>query len=801
MIKHHLKLFIRNVNRYRRFFLTNTIGLSIGIATSAMLLLHIHYEKNFDDFYPQPENLYRVSYHASKDGKILTNSCRSHSALSPLLQNETGLVAASCRAFYESCYMYTDNVQLYNQDVVWADSAFFNVFQNRLLLGNATTALSNKYSTAISEKMANVYFGGEDPVGKIIKLNEGIPFTVTAVFKNIPQNTHLHYDFVVSFNTLEDYGVKQTGNWSSLFVSTYFRKTPVAQEQGISQSLSDISGKYLTKNGKDGMGARYSAMPVKDIYLHSGLESEFRPQGNPTKIKLLGLIAIFIIVIAWTNNINISTALSTERVKATGIRRVNGARNWSIIKYNLTELFLVNIMAILLSLAILLLALPLFKNLVGNNIETDFGAQPWFWLMLGTLLVAGTAFTGVITSITQSSFNPLQLLNNKANNTAGTRAMRHGLTVFQFMLAIILIGTTTLVFKQIKFLENSDLGMCTNQVLVLRGPATNNTSGDRRYREFCAFRNELLQSPYVKNVTATMNIPGQTNRYNNVWVSIKGKQIDRPFNISFSDENYFATYQVPIIAGRDFHSSMENEAKSIIINEKAAKAIGFGTATEAIGEKINVGKQELEIVGVAKDFHHESLQKEIGPYIYQFKHPHEFGYYPALVETSNIPELIKTVEHVWKNHYSKAQPDFFFLDTYFNKQYISYKQLGKLAGIGSILSIIIACLGLFALVSFTLNKRIKEIGVRKVNGATISEVMALLNKDFVKWVAIAFIIATPIAWYAMHLWLENFAYKTTLSWWIFALAGVSALGIAMLTVSWQSWRAATRNPVEALRYE
>lgn len=801
MLNYYLKLILRNFARHRRFFVINILGLSIGIATSALLWMQIQYENSFDNFYPQYENLYRVSYHASKDGKELTNSCRTQSALGPTLQEASELISASCRCFYESCFMYTDNVQMYNQDVVWADRGFLNVFQNEMVQGDISTALENKYSVAISDKMAHIYFGEEDPIGKVIKLNEGIPFTVTAVFKTLPKNTHLHYDFAVSFSTLEDYGVNLKGNWRSTFVSTYFRKIPTAPVTSISNLLADISEKYLTNRGKDGLEASYSVMPVKDIYLKSNLSGEFVPQGNLTKVKLLFIIAIFIIVIAWTNNINISTALSFERAKVSVIRKINGANNRSLMKYHLAEVLGINLAAVFLSLLFILLALPIFRSFVNYDISITSFLQPWFWLMLGGVLLAGVIFTGGISVLLQSSSSPFQVIGNKINNTTNFGSVRYGLTVFQFMLAIILIGSTTLIFKQINYLEKSNLGMNPSQVLVMRGPATNNTSGERRYHEFCAFREELLQSPYVEKVTATMNIPGQANRYNDVTVSRKGKEINTRFNISFSDENYFATYQVPIVAGRNFYPVMANETKSVIINEKAAEDMGFESAAEAVGQKINVRDREMEIVGVAKDFHHESLQKELEPYIYQFRHPHEFGYYPALVNTANIPALMKSVRQVWKKHYPNALPDFFFLDTYFNKQYISYKQLGQLAGASSLLAIFIACLGLFALVSHTVNKKVKEIGVRKVNGAKVSEIMTMLNRDFVKWVIIAFVIATPIAYYTMSRWLENFAYKTPLSWWIFALAGVMALGIALLTVSWQSWRAAARNPVEALRYE
>ncbi|MCY1719255.1 ABC transporter permease [Prolixibacteraceae bacterium Z1-6] len=801
MYQHYLNQIFRNFVKHKRFFVINIIGLSVGIATFAMLWMYVQYEKSYDSFYPQADNLYRVNYHASKDGNQLTNSCRSHSALNQVLQTESDLIAASCRAFYESCYMYTENVQLYFQDVLWADSAFFNVFQNELIHGDATTALENKYSVAISEKVAKIYFGKNEAVGNVIKLNEGIPFTVTAVFKTLPQNTHLHYDFVVSFSTLEDYGVNRDGNWNSLFVSTYFRKIPTATDKAILNLLTNLADKYIVNNGKDGFEATYTILPLTDIYLKSNSEGEFTPQGNLTKVNLLVVIAFFVIFIAWTNNINISTALSFERAKANGIRKLNGANNQSIVKLYFTELLAINLLAIFFSVLLILLAFPFFKSYINNNISNLFFTSPGFWLMLAGILVAGILFTGTVSALLQSSVTPLQLLSNKISSTKSFGSLRYGLTVFQFMLAIILIGSTTLIFKQISFLEKSNLGMNASQVLVMRGPATNNTSGDRRYHEFCAFREELLQSPFIEKVTATMNIPGQTNKYNNVMVNFRGKQINTRFNISFSDENYFETYQVPIVAGRNFYQVMANEAQAVIINEKSAEILGFESPSAAVGEKISLGNREAEIVGVAQNFHHESLQKELEPYIYQFRHPHEFGYYPALVNTSNIPELMKTTKQIWEKHYPGAQADFFFLDAFFNRQYISYKQLGELAGFSSMLAILIACLGLYALVSHTVNRKIKEIGVRKVNGATISEIVTMLNKDFVKWVAVAFGLATPLAYFAMRTWLETFAYKTILNWWIFVTAGVVTLSIALLTVSYQSWHAATKNPVESLRYE
>ncbi|MGE4585754.1 MAG: ABC transporter permease [Mangrovibacterium sp.] len=801
MIEYHLKLAYRNCIKQRLFTFISVAGLAVGIAASTMLFIYVRYEKSYDRFYPETQDLYRVNYHLEKEGKQLINSCRTQSALSWVLLHESELIAASCRTFYEECYMYTEKVKLYGQQVLWADSAFLEVFQPEMIVGNRRSALAQKYSVVISETVARKYFGEGDPIGQIIKLNEGIPFAVTGVFRDLPRNTHLHYDFIVSFQTLEDYGVNQRGVWKSHFVSTYFRKNPSVTEASLTRLLANLIQKYLVPVCKEGETAGYSIQPVKDIYLDSDQEGEFQQQGNMMKIGLLFVVAIFILAIAWANNINISTALSFERARESGILKLHGASNQSLISYHLAEFFLINLISIILSVILVIAFFPFFRSLIGLEIYLKSVIQPWLGLLYLFFLVGGVFFTGAISAWIQSLVHPSQVLKNMFHDRLKFHVVRRVLAVCQFALAIVLIISTILIVKQIDYLESRDLGMKADQVLVMRGPATNNTSGERRYHEFCAFRDELLQLPGVESLTATMNIPGQANKYNNVAVLKNGQKVNASFNISFADENYFRTYQVPILAGRNFYPSIANEQNSVIINEKASSLLGFNSPQKAVGESITVNNRFMQIVGIARDFHHESLRKTIEPYIYQFKHPHEFGYYPALVSTANVSGLLMNVEAVWKKHYPDAQADFFFLDTFFNKQYQTYTQLSELVGISAFLAVFIACMGLFAFVKNTVNKKVKEIGIRKVNGAKVFEVMSMLNADFVKWVLIAFAIAAPIAWYAMTRWLGNFAYKTDFSWWIFVLAGLLTLGVALLTVSLQSYKAAVKNPVEALRYE
>ncbi len=798
---HHLKRAFRNCVKQRLFTVISIVGLAVGLAASTLLFIYVRYEKSYDHFYPNANDLYRVNYHLEKDGKELVNSSRTQSGLSWMVRDRSDLIAASCRTYYEQCYMYTDNVKLYGQQVVWADSAFLEVFQLPMLVGNPKTALAQKYATVISETVAHKYFGDQNPVGQIIKLNEGIPFAVTGVFKDLPRNTHLYYDFLISFETLEDYGVNQRGSWKSPFVATYFRKQPLTTEASINQLLGSLVQKYLVPNCKDGETASYSIQPVDAIYLDSDLEAEFQHQGSRIKVSLLFVVALFILAIAWANNISISTALSFEKARESGILKLHGASSRSLISYHLAESFLINLLAVVLSFILVGALFPFFRALVGVELPMAAIFQPWVGVLYILYLLGGVLFTGAISAWIQSFSHPLQVLKNVFHDKLQFHIVRRTLAVGQFALAIVLIIATILIVKQINYLETRDLGMKADQVLVIRGPATNNTSGERRYHEFCAFRDELLRLPGVETVTATMNIPGQANKYNNVAVLTNGQKVNASFNLSFADENYFPTYQVPIVAGRNFYPNMAVEKDVVILNEKAANILGFRLAADAVGETITVNRHVVQVVGVARNFHHETLRQAIEPYIYQFKHPHEFGYYPALVSTADVPGLLKHIEQVWRKHYPDAQADFFFLDSYFNKQYQSYTQLSELVGISALLAVFIACMGLFAFVTHAVNKKVKEIGIRKVNGAKVFEVMALLSRDFVKWIAVAFFVAAPVSWYAMSKWLESFAYKTELSWWIFALAGLLALGIALLTVSFQSYKAATRNPVEALRYE
>ncbi len=801
MIIYYLKQVLRNTKKHKRVFMVNMLSLAFGIAIAGLLFVHVMYERSYDSFYKETGNLFRVNYNVRQGGRQIVHSCRTQSALSWALPGESQLVEASCRAYYENCYMYTDNVKLYNQKVVWADKDFLKVFQNEMLIGDQATALENKYSVVISDKTAQIYFGKSDPVGKTIRLNEGMTFTVTGVFKSIPQNSHLGYDFITSFITFEDYGIPIRGSWDDQFPSTYIRKKDNATQQQLETDLAGIARKYLVSERHAGTEAGYSLTPVKDIYLHSDFEGEFRPMGNAKKVALIGIIALFIMVVAWANNVNISTSFAFERAKESGIRKLNGAGNKELFTYFITETLFVNLTAVVLSLLIILIALPFFKVITGGEMIDNFMLKPWFWKSIGLVIVSGVIFTGILPSVIQVSFNPIMVLKKQIGQKTSLNVFRASLSVFQFSLAILLIVATILIIKQINFLQKSDLGMKPSQVLVMRGPATNNTSGNKRYIEFCSFRDDLLRSSYFKSLTATMNVPGQINRFSNVIVSRHSKKIDKSFNISQADDQYFQTYQVPLIEGRTFYSKIENERDKVIVNERAVYALGFESPGQAISQKIEFEGRERQIIGVVRNFHHESLQKEIEPYLYTFEHPGEFGYYPALISTTNVSEAVKIAGEIWKKHYPDAQFEYFFLDDYFNSQYLSYKQLGQLAGVGSLFAIIIACLGLYSISSYTVNKRTREIGIRKVNGARESEILTMLNRDFVKWVAIAFVTATPVAYYAMHKWLENFAYKTTLSWWIFAMAGAMALGIALFTVSFQSWKAAAQNPVKALTYE
>jgi putative ABC transport system permease protein len=492
-----------------------------------------------------------------------------------------------------------------------------------------------------------------------------------------------------------------------------------------------------------------------------------------------------------------------EHAKTTGIHKIVGAQRTQVLNQYLIENLMLNVISIGFAVVLVVVLKKWYLQITGAHLDLSFQWQ--YYLYFALAIFVGILISGLYPAIVLSAFKPIELFSKLKQRSGRSIDLRKALVVLQFTATIILIIGTATVFRQINHMRNQQLGMNINQTLVSFSPMSTIRRPDL-VSKLLSFKTEIKKLPNVKNVTTSSSIPGKEidMRNDNVHkAELEKNETGISFYFINTDEDFFDSYEIKLLAGELYRKTDQTQQTEIVINQEALRNLGFSSAIEAIGEPVKIGNADFTIIGVVANHHHEMLSKPIVPIIFQssFRWSHAVGYYSFKVASSNIQETIAEIEGVWKRFYPDDHFDFFFLDETFDAQYNQYKMFGKLFGAFSLLAIIIACSGLLGLAMYAASKRQKEIGVRKVNGAKVSEILSMLNKNFLKWVLVSFLIATPIAYYVMQKWLENFAYKTTLSWWIFALAGVLALGIALITVSWQSWRAATRNPVEALRYE
>jgi putative ABC transport system permease protein len=524
-------------------------------------------------------------------------------------------------------------------------------------------------------------------------------------------------------------------------------------------------------------------------------------QTNQKSLYYLFIIALLTIVIAWINYVNLSTALAAKRADEIGMRKLIGASSFHIWLQSFIETMILNLIALLLSVILYRAFLNVFAGLFEIPLShAIFPVKYVIWSLLGISLI-GIFFSSIYNTLTLAGLNPFsgkKVVRRK-------RSFQKGMVIAQMALSVIFISSTLVVYKQILFMKKADLGIKLDHVITINAPASLNTDTAKRTR-FLSFRRDLLQEPIFKSATANIFTPGQAPRYGNVEYVRPDAGI-RPNSTFFEnngDDGLIETFGLKLIAGRNFSSRPSDNRRRIMLNESSVKELGFSNPEDAVGKNIYRANRDtipIEVIGVLADFHNEGLQKPIYPMIYNNGHPFEFGFYSVKLNTPDFNKALASLKIIWASHYPADPMEYFIADEFFFRQYQSETRFGKFYTSLTFLSITIACLGLFGLIVFYLNQKSKEIGLRKINGARVAEIMMMLNKDFIKWVAIAFIIAVPVAWYVMDKWLQNFAYRTELSWWVFVLAGLLALSIALITVSWQSWRAATRNPVEALRYE
>jgi len=803
------KLFLKIATRYllknKLYSFINIFGLAVGVASFVLIMLYVNYERSYDKF-EGSENVQRVYMDYTEEGVFVPGDAQSYNLSGPTLKEAFPEIKEFVRLSHiiDVTFKYNNNI-INGQKGSLADPSYFNVFEYPLLKGNKNTALTEPYTILLGESLAKRIFGEEDPIGKSVDIIFGRSnlFTVKGVLKDLPKTTHMKNDFLIAYNTVltwEGYPDNGEPNWNGNNLFTYIKVDEATDKALLKQKIMNFKVESLPFE-------RHNIEPLEDIHLYSDKPYEAEANGSAGRVSFLLAIALIIIILSWLNYINLSTAKSLERAKETGIRKVAGAQKPQIILQSLLESILLNFIAIVTATLIVLVVLPIFNTYIDKELSIGLSNLNDFLPIIGFILF-GTLVSGIYPAFVLSNYTPAKALKGKVGTSGAGLIVRKGLIVGQFLATIVLLIGSIIVTKQISFLQNRPIGATLNQVLAVNGKILGTKPDSLVRNEIEILKNDLRNFPFVKTTVLAQTYPG--GEYDNLNSSVgitfpDGHRDDNRiwYNYAVGPE-YFELMNMEFVAGGPFLENAQGYSNKIVMNERFVKYMGIPNMEDAIDKTVKFFGEDWIISGVIKDYHHFGLKTGIEPMLLRYSRNVSnvlIKMDQRSLSTTGMNGAISQIETKWKEMFPQSTFNYTFLDKKFEAQYKEDKAFGSAFQIFTALSILIASMGLFGLTSYTCIQRRKEIGIRKVNGATITQILSLLNKDFVKWVMLAFVIAVPISWYAMGKWLEGFAYKTTLSWWVFAMAGLTALAIALITVSWQSFKAAVADPVNALRDE
>jgi putative ABC transport system permease protein len=803
MLKNYLKIAFRNILRHKGFSLINILGLAIGMAVCIIIMQYVSYENSFDKFHENYENIYRVKFNIYKHGELIVECAAAVPAVGPAMKDNFPEVLEYCRAFPVGGIMAYGEKKFREDDIQVVGPSFIKLLSFPLIKGDPETALDGPNKTVLTESTAKRFFGEEDPIGKTITWNGDMDFEVTGVCVDVPENSHIKFTFLVSHATIREFwGDAVDTAWGWYDYNTYVLLADGTDPKEFDKKF-DV---WLEKENGEEWAKRdsryeFPLQPIESIHLYSDLlqESEPAENGDGTAVKFLTIIALFILVIAWVNYINLSTSKAMERAREVGIRKVTGANKTTLIKQFLIESYLINIIALVFAFVLMEISVPYFKNLTGSNMTPANLINSGMWIWLVVTFIVGSVLSGLYPAFVLSSYKPVLVLKGSWSSSAQGSLLRKFLVVFQFAISVALIAGTIIVFKQLSYLRNQELGINIDQTFVLKSPEV--FAGDSlRTVARETFRQEVKSLADVKSFTVSTNVPGVEIFWGQGSLSEDQKEEDAEvMYLAGIDHEFIDAYDLPLLAGSNFTPGAGDMAESLV-NRAAVKRYGYNQPEEIIGKYIYISRDTMRVVGVIENFNQMSLKTNIIPLAFPLVTERE-GFYSMKVSASNVQSTIRQIKQKWEDIFPGNPFDYFFLDDHFNMQYAKDIQFGKVFGIFSGLAIFIACLGLFALASFSAIQRTKEIGVRKVLGASVNSIVKLLSKDFLKLVIIGIVIAIPITYFIMNSWLQSFAYRITIGWWIFLLSSLIVTFIAAFTISYQTIKTAISNPAKALKYE
>lgn len=791
MIKNYFLIALRNLVRYRSFSLLNIFGLTIGLTCSILIFLWVQDENSYDKFNDHAENIYRVTGESSGTGGLAIIPVTAGPALQAAIPSVKQTVRVK-----QSGGLFTAGDKSFDEKAVfYADAAFLKMFTYPLLSGDAATALTGPDGIVLTEDMARKYFGSTDVLGKMIRVNNDIvphDLVVKGVLKAIPGNSHLQFGFLLPYSlykSTKDYE-DDWGNWD---VYTYIQTSPVAFSK-LEREVRDVFRKNLPPTPAGATPEKFYLQPLTDIHLRSGrLMLDVDGQGNIQHVRIFSLIALFILGIACINFMNLATALSGQRAKEVGLRKSIGALRGQLMLQFIGESVLLALIALVIALITASLLLPLFNSLSDKHISPAFlhwrNSLIFLGIAIGTGLVAGS-----YPAFFLSSFKPVQVLKGVKTNATKGLSLRNGLVVFQFAISVVLIVSTIIVYQQLSFIRNRYPGFDKENLLYVQMPQT----GDA-YQNTQALKAAMAQLPGVSDYTITNYLPTylSTGTTETNWPGKDPAMRDVIPHLSV-DAHFLTTFRMQLRSGRFFSEDYKGDEQNYVVNERALKMMKV-SAEAAIGLPFSLNGNKGQIIGVVKDFNFKPVQQAIEPLVIK---PNRYGGYLVIrTHPGNIEKTMAQVKQVFDKIYKDSPFAYNFVDKDLDRLYLSEQQMGRLFNVFAVLSILVSCLGLFGLAAFTARKRIKEIGIRKVLGASETNIVAMLSKDFLKLVLIALVFAFPVAWWAMEKWLQGFVYRIPVRWEVLLIAGFAAIVIAFITVSYQSVRAAWSDPVKSLKAE
>jgi putative ABC transport system permease protein len=818
LVWNYFKIVVRKLKRQKAHSLITLIGLTIGIAVFILIVLYCRFERSYDDFHRNGDRIFRVQndriYSLRHD-----RSAGCPPGLGPALKEEFPEIAEFARLHNlggdpnivsrtvgsgSGSETAGPTVAFYESRIFFADPAFLRIFSFPLIRGDAATALEEPETAVLSESLARKYFNDEDPLGQTITVTTRFgrhDYRISGVCRDVPPNSHLKFDLLLSFRRLAVlWPSTERQPWSSNAFLTYLFLSPAADRAALEEKFPFFVEK--TSFGTSELRREFHLQPLRAIHLTSRLRFEAEVNGEIKTVRFLEIIGLFILLVAWVNFINLATARSLQRGKEVCVRKTLGAGRKQLAGQFLFESVFLNILAFLLALAVVLGVLPIFSRLVGKPMSpADLGGG-WIWVVAAIL--AGALLSGLYPTFVLSSFSPVLALRGPAQGALRGASLRKGLVLFQFATAILLIAATLIVGKQLAFMRNQDIGVDLDQTLVLNVPQV---SGAEQLASTA--RTQLSALSSIRNAAVSTSVPGR--EYSNAVSGIRrqsaaAEEAQQAFLIDV-DENYFQFFSIPLVCGRSFSRGYAADKEAVIINEEMVKTLGFESAEKALLQKIvlgGFGGDVVEVVGVVKNYHHKALRERIEPVIYMPLSQMYFrrGYFLSLrIDGRSVGPAISSIAEKWKEIFPGQPLEYAFLDDEFNSQYDEDERFAQVFGLSSLLAILIACLGLFGLASFSAERRTREIGIRKVFGASVPEITGMLTGEFLRWVLLANLIAWPVTWMIMSRWLQRFAYRTTIGIWPLGLAALFAVIIALATVSYKAVRSAAANPADSIRYE